>query len=212
LAPTPLACRLQLLVSWELCGTKTLDAVRASLRGGVDLLQLREKHAAPSELAARARLLLDVASQEGIPVLINDDLEVARKLPVAGVHLGQEDATPEEARRVLGDEAWIGFSTHNLFEVVTAAVRPVTHLGLGACFPTATKPGASVLPRGTLQRAHALHGPPLFAIGGIGPENVRRLVECGVKRIAVSASILRSPDPEAAAAALRAALESCTHA
>jgi thiamine-phosphate pyrophosphorylase len=141
-----------------------------------------------------------------VPVLIDDDVEAAVDLPVAGVHLGQVDRPVGEARRLLGDAAWIGLSTHGVEEVEAAGDLPVTHLGLGCCFPTATKAVGRILAADELRRAVAASRRPLFAIGGIHAEHVAILRAAGVQRVAVSAAILRADDPAAAARAIRAAL------
>jgi len=142
-----------------------------------------------------ARLALKVAAPRGVPVLLNDDLELARRLPVQGVHLGQQDAPATEARRLLGPEAWIGVSTHSLAEVEAAQRGPATHLGLGACFATATQPRARPLQSAARTRCLAATLLPVFAIGGVTPENLPELVEAGVRRVAVSACVLESLDP-----------------
>lgn len=204
--PTRLGeCRLQLLVTRALCRGAWQDVVRAAVRGGVDLLQIREKGTGTRELVAFARQILEEVPD--VPVLINDDLEAARQLPVQGVHLGQADRPAAEARRLLGEEAWIGVSTHSRDELAQALAGPATHVGLGACFKTATKQGACVLLREVLQAALMNSPRPVFAIGGITPDNLSELLPLGVRRIAVSSCILQSDDPEATSARLRTLLD-----
>ena len=201
-------CRLQLLVMRPLCPRRWRDAVRAAIAGGVDLVQLREKGARTREVVEVARELLAITEPANVPLLIDDDVAAARKLgpAVAGVHLGQEDLPVEMARARLGNNAWIGVSTHDELEVGWSERTSATHYGLGACFATATKREHWLLNFDELTRALARAKRPVFAIGGITPENVGMLARVGVARVAVSAAILAAPDPQEAAARIRAAL------
>jgi len=204
-----LVARLQLVASRRESRRPLAEAVRAAIEGGVDLVQLREKGCSTSERVAVARGLLDVTAALGVPLLVNDDVEAAVRLGslVAGVHLGQQDLPVEEARRRLGVGAWIGLSTHSESELERGERTSATHFGLGACFPTSTKPDHRVLARDELRNACLRATRPLFAIGGVTAVNVGSLVELGVRRVAVSRAILASDDPARAAAAIRAALD-----
>lgn len=201
-------CRLQLVVVRRLCPPRWRDAVKAAIAGGADLVQLREKSARTRDVIETARELLAITEPANVPLLINDDVEAARKLgaAVAGVHLGQEDLPVEMARARLGNDAWIGVSTHDEFEVGWSERTSATHYGLGACFATATKREHRLLTFDELTRALARAKRPVFAIGGITPENVGMLVRSGVTRVAVSAAILGAADPQEATARIRAAL------
>jgi len=202
------SCRLQLLVVRSLARQRWLDAVKAAIAGGVDLVQLREKPAKSRDVIEVARALLAITEPANVPLLIDDDVEAARRLgaAVAGVHLGQEDLPVEMARARLGNDAWIGFSTHDELEVGWAERTSATHYGLGACFATATKREHRLLTFDELTRALARAKRPVFAIGGITPDNVGLLARAGVARVAVAASILAAADPGDAAARIRAAL------
>jgi thiamine-phosphate pyrophosphorylase len=182
--------------------------LRAAIAGGVDLVQVRMKGASRLDLVAFVEAVARVTAPLGVPLLVNDDVEAAAQLgsAVAGVHLGQDDLPVEQARRRLGDRAWIGLSTHDAREVESGLRSSATHFGLGACFPTRTKSDTRALAPDELRRAVAASTRPLFAIGGITPSNVARLVALGVRRVAVASAILESDDPAAAAAAIRAAL------
>lgn len=209
MATRPLeTCRLQLVVIRALQPKSWRDAVRAGIAGGVDLVQLREKRGSTRDRVELARELLKITEPANVPLLINDDVEAARRFgsAVAGVHLGQDDLPVEIARARLGPDAWIGFSTHDEPELAWAERTSATHLGLGACFETKSKSALRLLSFEELSRALARAHRPVFAIGGITPENVGLLATVGVTRVAVSASILAAADPQAAAARLRAAL------
>jgi thiamine-phosphate pyrophosphorylase len=141
--------------------------------------------------------------------LINDDVTAAVELgeKVAGVHLGQADLPVAEARQRLGRAAWIGQSTHSSAELVAAAASEATHFGIGACFATVTKQVSRRLTPAELRAATAVATRPLYANGGITPDKVPTLVDCGVRRIAASRSLLLASDPRQAATAIRRALE-----
>jgi thiamine-phosphate pyrophosphorylase len=202
------SCRLQLLVIRPLAPQRWREAVKAAIAGGVDLVQLREKSAPTREVVETARALLAITEPANVPLLINDDVEAARKLgsAVAGVHLGQGDLPIEMARARLGNDAWIGSSTHDELEIGWAERTSATHYGLGACFATATKREHRLLTLDELTRGLARAKRPVFAIGGITPENVGMLARIGVARVAVGAAILAAADPQEAAARIRAAL------
>jgi thiamine-phosphate pyrophosphorylase len=202
------SCRLQLLVIPELRREGWCEAAREALKGGVDLVQLRMKRGSTADRVEAARDLLRVTAPAGVPLLINDDVEAARRLggAVAGVHLGAEDLPIEIARARLPKDAWIGASAHSAEEIEWYERTSATHCGLGACFATATKKGGPLLSFDQLARALAVARRPVFAIGGITPTNVGMLVAAGVTRVAVAASILCADDPAAAAARIGAEL------
>ena len=154
---------------------------------GVKLIQLREKLETPLKFYAEAEAALRVARDRGVRIIINDRVDIALALEADGVHLGQEDLPPEAARRLLGDDAIIGFSTHNVEQARLAAQLPVDYVAIGPIFPTSTKESA-YLPVGLqgLRLAHqALGGIPLVAIGGITSENNRSVLEAGADAVAV---------------------------
>jgi thiamine-phosphate pyrophosphorylase len=209
MATRPLeSCRLQLVVVRTLCPKSWRDVVKAAIAGGVDLVQLREKRGSTRDRVELARELLKITEPANVPLLINDDVEAARRFgsAVAGVHLGQDDLPIEIARSRLGGDAWIGVSTHDEMEVAWSERTSATHFGLGACFETRTKDDHRLLSFDELARALARARRPVFAIGGITPDNVGMLAAAGVTRVAVSASILAAADPQAAAARIRSAL------
>ncbi|MBM4014751.1 MAG: thiamine phosphate synthase [Planctomycetes bacterium] len=207
LRPGPTAV-LQLLLDPREGGPGGAGVLAAVLDGGVDLVQLRMKAATTAERIAAARVLCRELAPRAVPLLINDDVAAAVELgpEVAGVHLGQDDLSVSAARARLGPGSWIGQSTHSVAELCAATAVGATHFGLGACFATATKTVPRLLTAAELRAATAVATRPLYAIGGITPENVGRLVDCGVSRVAVSSALLTATDPRAAAAALRRAL------
>lgn len=205
-------CRLQLVVIRSLCPKSWLAAVKEAVAGGVDMIQLREKRGSTLARVELTRELLKITGPANVPLLINDDVEAARRFggAVAGVHLGQDDLPVEIARARLGPDAWIGLSTHDELEVVWSERTGATHLGLGACFETKSKSDPRLLSFDDLSRALARARRPVFAIGGITPENVGLLVSAGVKRVAVSSAILAAADPRAAASRILDELPAAT--
>ncbi len=174
--------RLCLLLTREACRLDPLETMRRAVAGGADLVQVREKDAAPRELLAWTCEVVALGRELGVPVVVDDDVAVARAAGAAGVHLGQDDLPPEAARRVLGPEALIGWSTHDLDQVEAAARSgAVDYVGFGPAFPTATKGYAAGLGPAAVAEAVAASPLPVLAIGGITPENRWRLPrEAGV--------------------------------
>lgn len=201
--PGPAAHSLYLLFTPSLCTGDPWRTLQAALRGGVDLVQWRPKRDDPDG-AARC---IEVCRGHGVPVIVNDDVALAARLGAAGAHVGQSDMPPSEARRLLRAGQWLGVSTHDLDEIRRALAGGADHLGFGPMFPTATKGYDVGQPAGALSRALAEAGPvPIFAIGGIGPANVARIVAEGCRRIAVGSAVLGDPSPEQVARSLRDAL------
>lgn len=187
---------------------ETLEAVvEPLLRGGVTLLQLRDKQASRDELTAQAKRLLPLCRRYGVPLIINDYPEVALKSGAHGVHVGQDDMAYEEARRMLGPDRIIGVSAHNPEEALRAQAAGADYLGCGAVFGSATKDGVQTLtPMGlrAICRAVAL---PVVGIGGIDETNIHELNGSGAAGVAVVSALFAKEDKEAAARRLRALAE-----
>ena len=204
----PVDLDLYLVADSTLCGARGLVAtVAAAVAGGVTLVQLREPGATTRELCRLGTALQEVLVDAGVPLVVNDRVDVALAVGAAGVHLGQSDLDVRTARRLLGDEAVIGLSVSTPGEVAEAEQLPagvVDHLGLGPVFATATKPEAA-LPLGLVGTAalRAATSLPTVAIGGVGLHNVTQVRATGVDGVAVVSAICAAEDPAAAAAALR---------
>ncbi len=191
--------RLYLLFTPSLCRADPTRTLAAALRGGVDLVQWRTKTPDADGLGT-CRTLCDAA---GVPLIINDDVDLAIATDAAGAHVGQDDLPAAAARRLLGSRL-LGVSTHDDDQIRAAITAGADHLGFGPCFPTETKGYLSGQPDDAIRRARQTAGPvPLYAIGGITTENLPHLMTLGIDRIAVSSAILHSADPENAAAELR---------
>ncbi|HEV2361550.1 MAG TPA: thiamine phosphate synthase [Acidimicrobiales bacterium] len=200
--------------------------VGACIEGGVDVVQLRDKDLdAPSQLR-RAAVAAAVCAGHGVPFVLNDrpDLTLALREaggagegspPVAGVHVGQDDAPARLARRILGDDAVIGLSTHCEADLDDGLGQPVDYLSAGPVVPTPTKPGRPGTGLDYVRTAAArcrAAGMPLFVTGGVTPEGVRGLAAAGVDRFVVVRYLTESEDPRAAAARLRRAIDEAVDA
>ena len=198
---SPLACRLYLLFTPELCSNDPWITLAKALEGGVDLVQWRSMRE-DREGFQRCR---EQCRDAGVPLIVNDDVMLAVRSRATGAHVGQGDMPADAARRILG-AAWLGVSTHDTAQVAAAAKAGADYIGFGPCHPTTTKgyeTGKSAAEIEAAVAEAALRHLPLFAIGGITVQNLPALRARGVDRIAVSGAILKSDDTLAATRALR---------
>lgn len=166
------------------------------LAGGVSILQLRMKGETDLDEVRRvATDILKLKSHYNFIFLLNDYVELAAELPVDGVHVGQDDLPPQEARKILGPGYLIGYSSHALAEAVAAGEAGADYVALGAIFPTATKgPGHPVQGLEILRRVVAAVPVPVVAIGGINRINFASVVETGVAAVAMIGALTLAPD------------------
>ena len=172
-------------------------------------MQLREKHLEARPLLARARLAAEVCRDHGVPFVLNDRPDLALEMGADGVHVGQDDAPPALARRILGAGAIVGLSTHAPAELDASAAEPVDYLSAGPVEPTPTKPGRPAAGL-DLVRSTAAAAPdrPWFAIGGIDHDRLDEVLTAGADRVVVVRAITEADDPGAAAAAFARRLRS----
>lgn len=194
--------RLCLLFDPAACRHEPWSTLTAALAAGVDLVQWRTKGRGDDQLDRCLRL----CEHSQVPVLVNDDVELAVRSGARGAHVGQDDLPASEARARLG-ALWLGVSTHDLPQIAAAVAAGADYVGFGPCHPTTTKGYSIGKPAGEIAAAVAACPIPLFAIGGIDAHNLPALRGLGVRRIAVSRAILDMEDPGKAAAALRRALD-----
>jgi thiamine-phosphate pyrophosphorylase len=179
----------------------------AALRGGVDVVQLREKGLEARQEMAYAELFADAAGRHGALWAVNDRVDLALATGADAVHLGQDDLPVPVARRILGPAPLVGRSTHAESEVDAAATEPgVDYFCVGPCWPTPTKPGRPAPGPGLLRHAARSGTRPWFAIGGIDDARLDEVLAAGARRIVVVRAITEAADPEAAARALRGRL------
>lgn len=169
----------------------------ACLRGGVDVVQLREKQLEARPLLARAEVALTVCRDHGVPFILNDRPDLALACQADGVHVGQDDAPPWLARQILGADAIVGRSTHAPAELAAAAGEPVDYLSAGPVNATPTKPGRPGTGLEYLTEAAREATVPWFVTGGVTPETVGAMVEAGARRFVVVRYLTEAADPEA---------------
>ncbi|HEY8029866.1 MAG TPA: thiamine phosphate synthase [Gaiellaceae bacterium] len=186
-------------------GTAPAAVLEAALRGGVDVVQLRDKRLPDDELFEAAKVYRQACAAYGALFVLNDRPDLAAACGADGVHVGQSDASVAAARAAVGDDRLVGLSIET--EAQLDAIAGADYLGVGAVFATPTKTD-SVAGGAELVRAAAARVTiPWFAIGGIDLSNVADVVAAGAPGVAVVRAIRDADDPEAAAHALRAALE-----
>ena len=174
--------------------------VAQAIAGGAVMIQYREKHKPRDVQQQEAAALQALCRERGVPLIINDDIELAIRVGAAGVHLGREDASIAQAREQLGSRAIIGISCYNRLERArTAAAAGASYVAFGRFFPSATKPDAVQAEPVLLQQARVQLDLPVAAIGGITPENAAGLVAAGAELLAVIHGVFAQPDIEAAA-------------
>jgi thiamine-phosphate pyrophosphorylase len=183
--------------------------VGEALAGGADVIELREKNLPDRELLSHAREVRILTAQSKARFLLNDRPDLARLSGADGVHLGQDDLTVRDARRIVGPNLLIGISTHNQPQLDAAIVAGAGYVGVGPVFPSATKEFSEPELAGLayVQSAAETTNLPWFAIGGITERNVDRVLDAGATRIAVSAAVVKADRPRLAAARLKASLE-----
>jgi thiamine-phosphate pyrophosphorylase len=179
----------------------------ACIRGGVDIVQLRDKSLDARPLLARARLALGVCRDLGVPFVLNDRPDLALDVGADGVHVGQDDAPPSLARRLLGPDAIVGYSTHAPAELDAALDEPVDYVSVGPVAATPTKPGRPGTGLDYVRYAAQTATVPWFVTGGAAPDTVAAMAAAGARRFVAVRWLTESTDPEGAARALRRAID-----
>lgn len=174
------------------------------LQGRPALLQYRNKRASTALRREQADVLLTLCRAAGVPLLINDDLELALAVGADGVHLGRDDGDPAAAREVLGPRRLLGVTCYSEFErAARGAAAGADYVAFGAMFASSSKPGAPRAPLELLGRARRELGVPVAAIGGITRENAFEVIAAGADLVAVINDIFGAADPAAQAASYR---------
>lgn len=198
--------RVYMVTDRNLCGGRPLeDVVLAAVRGGATLVQLREKDAGGREFLDLARRLAAGLHPLGVPLIINDRVDVALAAGAAGVHVGQSDLPAADARALLGPDAIVGLSVENRADLERAQAEDIDYLGISPVFSTPTKTDTAP-PWGLdgLAWAREHSRLPLVAIGGIHADNAAEAIRAGAHGLAVVSELCAAPDPEQAARKLRA--------
>jgi thiamine-phosphate pyrophosphorylase len=179
----------------------------AVLRGGVDVVQLREKELGSAEQLAAARFMAPICREFGVPFVMNDSPGLAANANADGVHVGQDDVSVAHCREILGNDAIVGLSTHSSEEFSDALPQDATYFSAGPIEPTPTKLGRPGTGLAYAVESQARSPKPVFVTGGVNEHNVAGLVAAGLRHFVVVRALTEAPDPEAAARRLRLALD-----
>jgi thiamine-phosphate pyrophosphorylase len=183
----------------SLCaGRDLIDVVMQAADGGVTLVQLRDKSGNMPQFLAQAAMLSELLKSKNIPLLINDSIDVAFAVGADGVHLGQGDAAPAEARAKLGEEAIIGQTAFTPAQI-TALDPAVDYIGTGPFYETKTDKGKPVLGAEKFAALVKLSPVPVVGIGGVTPENTGAVIDAGADGVAMMRAISEAHDPKLAA-------------
>jgi len=183
--------RVYPLTDVQLSGLSHAEQVRLLSLGGATLAQLREKQMAGLQFYEQAR----AAVAAGVPLIINDRVDIALAVGAHGVHLGQDDMPPEAARRLLGDKAIIGYSTHSVEQAKKAVTLPIDYIAIGPIFTTSSKtnPSPTLGLEGLRAVREAVGNAQLVAIGGISHSTAHAVIEAGADSVAVISALLADP-------------------
>jgi thiamine-phosphate pyrophosphorylase len=178
----------------EISGLSHAEQVAIFAERGATVVQIREKQASAVEFYEQARAALAIAAERGVHLIINDRVDIALATGATGVHLGQDDLPPEAARRLLGEDAVIGYSTHSVAQALEAARMPIDYLAIGPIFTTSTKenPDPVVGLEGLRAVKAAIGSLPLVAIGGIKPANTAEVLAAGADSVAMISGLWTS--------------------
>lgn len=189
------ACRLYGIL--DLGYVPIPDAVRvatAMVVGGVDILQLRAKEQSVAEIRTLAIELHGVARTSGVPLVINDHADLAVEIGAEGVHVGQDDRSVAEARKIAGPDCFVGKSTHSLEQARRAEEDGADYIGFGPLFATPTKPDYGPIGLENIAAVHAAVRIPIFCIGGIKLENLPAVIAAGARRVVIVSGLLQAAD------------------
>lgn len=173
-----------------------LEQVERLIEGGAKFIQLRDKNSTPKDFYESSKAVMDFTRDKDVKIIINDRVDIALAVKADGVHLGQDDLPPIYARKILGEKAIIGFSTHNILQAIEAVKMPLDYIAIGPIFATSTKenPDPVVGLDGLKTVRDAIGDFPLVAIGGIGIETAKEVLEKGASSIALISQILNKPE------------------
>ncbi|MEF9952817.1 MAG: thiamine phosphate synthase [Clostridium sp.] len=185
--------KLYAVTDSSLCRNKTLEEmVEEAIIGGVTIIQLREKHLTHNDFLLRAKSIKGVCDKYNVPLIINDDIMVAKECAAAGVHIGQGDISCKDARKILGYNYYIGVSAHNIQEAREAENQGADYIGVGAVFTTKSKDDARSVAKDELINIINSVSIPVVAIGGINKGNIIELQHTGINGVAIISGIFGS--------------------
>jgi thiamine-phosphate pyrophosphorylase len=200
-------CRLYGIL--DLSYVDSLDAGRvaeAMIEGGVDLIQLRGKQKSIDELTALAAEVHKITSRSSTSLIVNDHAQIAQRVPVEGVHVGQDDDPIAVVRKEATRPLLVGKSTHTVDQATAAQREGADYIGFGPIFATPTKPDYQPIGLSDIKRVHVNATVPIFCIGGIKIDNLEQVIAAGAQRVAIVSGLLKAPDIAAYARAAKAML------
>jgi len=171
------------------------DAVRfveQMVEGGVDLIQLRGKNKSIEELMELSAELHELTAKSSTPLIVNDHAEIAKRVPVEGVHVGQSDDTIQLARQRAARKILVGKSTHSLEQARAAQSEGADYIGFGPIFATPTKPDYTPIGLEDVRCVHAEVNLPIFCIGGINIDNLQSVIDAGARRVVMVSALLKA--------------------
>ena len=186
-------CRLYGII--DLGYVEGFDAARIGeqmIEGGVDLIQLRGKGKSLGELVDLAAKLCEVTAKSSTPLIVNDHAEIAKHVPVQGVHVGQDDDSIAVVRQKAGPDILVGKSTHSLHQARAAQREGADYIGFGPIFATPTQPDYTPIGLADIRRVHAEVRLPIFCIGGINIDNLQSVIDAGAKRVVMVSALLKA--------------------
>ena len=160
--------------------------------GGVDLIQLRGKGKSIEELMNLASEIHEITVRSNTPLIVNDHAEVAARVPVEGVHVGQDDDSIPAARQKAGRDLIVGKSTHSMDQAHAAQGEGADYIGFGPIFATPTKPDYKAIGLGNIRRIHLDVSIPIFCIGGINIDNLQEVIDAGARRVVMVSALLKA--------------------
>ncbi len=160
--------------------------------GGVDLIQLRGKGRSINELINLASDIHEITSRSDTPLIVNDHAEIAARVPVEGVHVGQDDDSIVVARQKAGRDLIVGKSTHSLAQAHAAKGEGADYIGFGPIFATPTKPNYTPIGLGDVRQVHLDVSIPIFCIGGVNIDNLQQVIDAGAKRVVMVSALLKA--------------------
>lgn len=185
-------------------GRSNREVVEAAVKGGVSCVQIREKECSTRDFVLQAKELQELLSPLGIPLIVNDRVDVALAVAADGIHLGQTDMTITDARRIAGDDIIIGVSVESVDDAILAEQQGADYIGISPVFATPTKEDTgSPLGISGIEEINRNISIPMVGIGGINSTNTKEIILAGADGIAVVSAIVAAPSPELAARELR---------
>ena len=174
--------------------TAAMEVADQMLDGGIQVLQLRAKNFLSEEIRDLAVKLVPLCRKFAVPLILNDHPELVRETGADGVHVGQDDLSVEEVRKIVGTDAIVGLSTHSVAQAEASRVLAVDYIGFGPLFATPTKPDYAAIGTSGIFEVYRLVDRPIFCIGGIKRENLSEVIDAGAERVVIVSGILQAPD------------------